>query len=121
LAALASLVLLYRHSKLIAVVLATILAGYSGIYFVVHNTLRYQHPLWWIQVLLIGWAAHLLQMPLRASLRSGAGFGVGSGVDTLVDTNTAWTATQPKSSAMNLLGRRWSFAQHDKESSSGTQ
>jgi hypothetical protein len=60
LAALASLVWLYRRSKFAAVTLATILIGYSAVYYLVQNTLRYEHPLWWIQVVLIGWAAHTL-------------------------------------------------------------
>jgi hypothetical protein len=60
LGALASLVWLYRRSKFAAVTLATILIGYSAIYYLVQNTLRYEHPLWWIQVVLIGWAAHTL-------------------------------------------------------------
>lgn len=60
LAAFASLGLLYRRAKLVFAVLGVILAGYSAIYYIVENTFRYQHPLWWIQVLLIGWVAHTL-------------------------------------------------------------
>jgi len=60
LAAFASLTWLYRRSKLAFAVLGVILAGYSVVYYVVHNALRYQHPLWWIQILLMGWAAHTL-------------------------------------------------------------
>jgi hypothetical protein len=70
LAALASLVWLYRRSKFAAVALATILIGYSAIYYLVQNTLRYEHPLWWIEVVLIGWAAHTLFVRRVAPLRS---------------------------------------------------
>jgi hypothetical protein len=56
----AGLMLLCRRHRLAAVVLGAILAGYSAVYCVVQNTLRYQHPLWWIQVLLIGWTAHMV-------------------------------------------------------------
>jgi hypothetical protein len=70
LTALASLVWLYRRSKFAAVTLATILIGYSAIYYLVQNTLRYQHPLWWIQVVLIGWAAYTLFASRFAQVRS---------------------------------------------------
>lgn len=72
LAALASLVWLYRRSKFAAVILATILIAYSAIYYLVQNTLRYQHPLWWIQVVLIGWAVHALLVRRFEQIRSAA-------------------------------------------------
>jgi hypothetical protein len=72
LAALASLVWLYRRSKFAAVILATILIAYSAIYYLVQNTLRYQHPLWWIQVVLIGWAAYTLLIRRFRQFRSAA-------------------------------------------------
>ncbi|MCC7496206.1 MAG: hypothetical protein IT160_01435 [Bryobacterales bacterium] len=53
LAALAGLVMLYRESRGTAAVLAAVLIGYSAVYYIVENTLRYQHPLWWIQLLLV--------------------------------------------------------------------
>ena len=53
-------ILLYRRHRLAAAVLGAVMAGYSAIYYVIQNTLRYQHPLWWIQVLLIGWTGYEL-------------------------------------------------------------
>jgi len=57
-AGLAGLLSLARAWRFAALVLGAILAGYSAIFVVVQGMLRYQHPLWWIQVLLIGWLAH---------------------------------------------------------------
>jgi len=71
LAAFASLALLYRRSRLALAVLGMILAAYSPMYYIVENTFRYQHPLWWIQILLIGWAGYtLLSQLLTATVRA---------------------------------------------------
>jgi hypothetical protein len=59
-AAFAGLALLALYSRQAAVILATILATYSAVYCVIQGSLRYQHPVWWIQVLLIGWMAYLI-------------------------------------------------------------
>jgi hypothetical protein len=69
-AAFAGLVLLGVYSRLAAAVLATVLAGYSAVYCVIQNSLRYQHPVWWIQVLLMGWTAYLIlfRSPARTAL-----------------------------------------------------
>ncbi len=55
----AGLMLLFLSSRLAAVVLCAILAGYSGVFCLISSTLRYEHPVWWIQVLMIGWIVHL--------------------------------------------------------------
>jgi len=59
-AAFAGLALLGVYSRLASVVLATVLAGYSAVYCLIQNSLRYQHPVWWIQVLLMGWTVYLI-------------------------------------------------------------
>jgi hypothetical protein len=56
-AGLAAFLFLARDARFAAVVLGSILVGYAAIFLVVQGMLRYQHPLWWIEVLLIGWAA----------------------------------------------------------------
>jgi len=53
--AFAGLVLLYRRIRLPAIVLASILVVYPAIYYCLETNLRYAHPIWWIQLLLIGW------------------------------------------------------------------
>lgn len=60
LAAFASLLLLYRRIRLPAVILASMFLGYPAIYYCVQTSLRYEHPLWWIQLMLIGWLAATL-------------------------------------------------------------
>ena len=56
----AGLALLWMSRRLAAVVLGAVLVGYSGVYCLISNALRYEHPVWWIQVLMIGWIAHLV-------------------------------------------------------------
>jgi len=68
----AGLMWLFRCSRLAAVVLGTVLAGYSGVYCLISNALRYEHPVWWIQVLLIGWSVHMVLLRrLTESARAG--------------------------------------------------
>lgn len=52
------LIAMARSRSLAALILAAAMAGYSAIYSVVANTMRYEHPLWWIQVLAIGWLTY---------------------------------------------------------------
>ena len=53
----AGLLLLWRRNRLAAGLLATVLVGYGTVYALIENVLRYQHPIWWVQVLLMGWLA----------------------------------------------------------------
>jgi hypothetical protein len=53
----AGLILLYRQSRLAAGLLATVALGYAAVYAIIENVLRYQHPIWWVEVLLMGWLA----------------------------------------------------------------
>lgn len=57
LAAFLGLALLFCEHRFAAAVLATVLATFCAVYAVVENILRYQHPVYWILLLLIGWAA----------------------------------------------------------------
>jgi FtsH-binding integral membrane protein len=74
--AFAGLALLSWYARLTAALLATILASYSAVYCLIQSTLRYQHPVWWIQVLLIGWMVYYFGMPV--SVRNPIGRRLGS-------------------------------------------
>jgi hypothetical protein len=65
LAAFLGLVLLFRENRLAAAILASVLVTFSAAYALIENHLRYQHPVYWILLLLIGWAAWV---PLRRPL-----------------------------------------------------
>ena len=52
------LIMIAMSRGLAALILGAAIAGYSAIYSVVANTMRYEHPLWWIQVLAIGWLTY---------------------------------------------------------------
>jgi hypothetical protein len=51
----AGLALLFFDNRFAAVLLASILATFSAVYAVVQNHLRYQHPVYWILLLLAAW------------------------------------------------------------------
>ena len=61
--------------RLAAVILGTVLAGYSAVYCLIETSLRYEHPLWWIQVLLIGWLTYVIvggRLPKQATCDPGS-------------------------------------------------
>jgi hypothetical protein len=50
--------LLLAHARQAAIVLGVVLAGYSAFFSLIQNTLRYQHPIWWVLVLLASWTVY---------------------------------------------------------------
>ena len=57
LAAGCGLILAWRANRLAGTVLATVLATYPLVYYVIKNSLRYQHPIYWILLLLTAFLA----------------------------------------------------------------
>jgi hypothetical protein len=54
--------LLLRESAFAAICLGSVLLGYSAVFSLIETTVRYQHPIWWVLLLLTGWAVYV---PLR--------------------------------------------------------
>ena len=51
------LVLLWRANRFAAGVLGMVLATYPAVYYLLKNSLRYQHPVYWILLLLTAYLA----------------------------------------------------------------
>jgi hypothetical protein len=49
------LLLLWRRRRTATVILTALLASYSAFFYLIQNTLRYQHPIWWALLLLAAW------------------------------------------------------------------
>jgi len=70
-AGIAGLLVLWRWNRLAAMILGSLLAFYPAVYYVVKNNLRYQHPIYWVLLLVstamllrfLGWRRAELRKP----------------------------------------------------------
>jgi hypothetical protein len=74
LAAVAGWIGLARSNRTAAAVTGSVLLTFPGIYYFVNNFLRYQHPVYWILLLLAGAAEDACAIPLRHFRHFPAGF-----------------------------------------------
>lgn len=52
--------LMFQRARPAAVILGTLLATYSALFCVLQVTLRYEHPIWWVLVVLAAWPVSLI-------------------------------------------------------------
>ncbi len=69
---LAGLALLLRQRRFTGVVLTAVVIAHAAVYCVIQNVLRYEHPIWWVEVLVMGWMAHQVWLRVRPTARPAA-------------------------------------------------